>query len=123
MPKSNTERPSRMYVRIAASFIKVKYGVVGREVRGVLRAAKDISGGGIRFPVTKRLPQGAKLDLELTLPQETVPIQAQAEVIWSARSRGRRTYEAGCRFIKIDPLDRGKIIRHVHQALKCSLSS
>ncbi len=107
-----------MYVRIEASVIKVKYGVVGREVGRALRAAKDISGGGIRFPVNKRLPQGAKLDLELTLPQETVPIQAQAEVIWSARSRGRRTYEAGCQFTKIDPLDRGKIIRHVHEALR-----
>ncbi len=107
-----------MYVRIEASFIKVKFGVVGGEVRGVLRAAKDISGGGIRFPVNQRLPQGAKLQLELKLPQETLPIQAQAEVVWSARSRGRRTYEVGCQFTKIDPLDRGRIIRHVHEALR-----
>ena len=116
--KSNAERPSRMYVRMETSLIKVKYGVVGREVRGVLRAAKDISGGGIRFPVNKRLPKGAKLDLKLMLPRETAPIQAQAEVIWSARSRGRRTFEAGCQFTKIDPLDRGKIIRHVHETLR-----
>lgn len=107
-----------MYVRIEASFIKVKYGVVGTGMGGVLRAAKDVSGGGIRFPVNQRLPQGAKLDLELTLPRETAPIQAQAEVIWSARSRGRRTYEAGCQFTQIDPLDRGKIIHHVHEALR-----
>ncbi len=107
-----------MYVRIEASFIKVKYGVVGQEVGGVLRAAKEISGGGIRFPVNKQLPQGAKLELELKLPQETAPIQAQAEVAWSARSRGRGTYEAGCQFTKIDPLDRGKIIRHIHDALR-----
>lgn len=118
MRKSNAERPRRMYVRIEASFIKVKFGVVGGEVRGVLRAAKDISGGGIRFPVNQRLPQGAKLELELKLPQETLPIQAQAEVVWSARSRGRRTYEVGCQFTKIDPLDRGRIIRHVHEALR-----
>jgi hypothetical protein len=116
--KSNTERPSRMYVRIEASAIKVKYGVVGTRMGGVVRAAKDVGGGGIRFPVNKRLPKGAKLNLELTLPHETVPIQAQAEVIWSARFHGRRTYEAGCQFIKIDPLDRGKIIRHVHEALR-----
>ena len=118
MRKSNRDRLSRMYVRIGASFIKVTYGVVGQEVRAVLRAAKEISGGGIRFPVNKQLPQGAKLELELKLPQEMVPIQAQAEVVWSARSRGRRTYEVGCQFTKIDPLDRGKIIRHVHEALR-----
>ncbi len=118
MRKSNKDRPSRMYVRIEASFIKVKYGVVGQEVGGALRAASDISGGGIRFPVNKQLPQGAKLELELKLPQETAPIQAQAEVIWSTRFRGQRNYEAGCQFTKIDPLDRGKIIRHIHDALR-----
>ena len=107
-----------MYIRIEASVIKVNYRVVGQEVEGALQAAKDISGGGIRFPVSKRLPQGAKLELELKLPQETVPIQAQAEVVWSARFHGRRPYEVGCRFTQIDPLDRGKIIRHIHEALK-----
>lgn len=118
MRQSNTERPRRMYVRIETSVIKVKYGVVGREMRGVLRAAKDISGGGIRFPVKKRLPQGAKLELELKLPHETMPIQAQAEVVWSARFHGQRIYEAGCQFTKIDPLDRGRIIRHIHEILR-----
>jgi len=107
-----------MYVRIEASSIKVKYGVLGRDAGGVLRTAKDISGGGIRIPVNERLPQGAKLSLELNIPQETAPIQAQAQVVWSARLRGRRAYEAGCQFTKIDPLDRGKIIRHVHGALR-----
>ncbi len=106
-----------MYVRIEASAIKVNYRVVGQEMEGALQRAKDISGGGVRFPVSKRLPQGAKLKLELTLPQETVAIQAQAEVVWSARARGRRPYEIGCRFTAIDPLDRGKIIRHIHKAL------
>ncbi len=107
-----------MYVRIEASFIKVKYGAAGARMGKMVRAAKDVGGGGIRFPVNKRLPHGARLDLELTLPQETEPIQAQAQVIWIARIRGRRTYEVGCQFTRIDPLDRGKIIRRVHQALR-----
>ncbi len=118
MRKSNTERPSRMYIRIEASAIKVKYGVVGTRMGDVVRAARDVGGGGIRFPVSKRLSRGAKLNLELTLPDETVPIQAQAEVVWSARFHGRRTYEAGCQFTRINPLDRGKLIRHVHEALR-----
>jgi c-di-GMP-binding flagellar brake protein YcgR len=107
-----------MFIRIEASAIQVNYRVVGQEGEGLLQAAKNISGGGIRFPVRKRLPRGATLKLELKLPQQTVPIQAQAEVVWSARFHGRRPYEVGCRFTQIDPLDRGKIIRHIHQALK-----
>ena len=118
MHKSNMDRAGRMYVRIETSVVKVKYGVAGREVQGALRAAKNISGGGIRIPVDKRLRQGAKLALELKLPRETVPIQAQVDVIWSARFPGRRTYEASCQFTKIDPLDRGKIIRYIHEVLR-----
>jgi len=107
-----------MYVRIEASFIKVRYGIVGTKIGAAIRPAKDVGGGGIRFPVNNRLTVGAKLDLVLLLPKETRPIQAQAQVIWSARMPGRRTYEAGCQFTRIDPLDRGKIIRRVHQALR-----
>ena len=69
MRKSNMDRAARMYIRVETSVIKVKYGVAGQEVEGALRAAKDIGGGGIRFPVDKRLRQGAKLALELKLPR------------------------------------------------------
>ena len=82
------------------------------------QAAKDISQGGIRFSVGERLPNGVKLELELKLPEEAVPIQAQAEVVWCARFRDDGRYEVGCRFTHIDPLDRGKIIRRIHEALK-----
>jgi c-di-GMP-binding flagellar brake protein YcgR len=112
------KEPSRKYVRREASAIKVKYRVVGQEVEGAFQRARDISGGGIRFPVSKRLAQGAKLELGLKLPQETRTIHAQAEVVWSGRIHGRRSYEVGCRFTQIDPLDRGKIIHYIHEALK-----
>lgn len=118
MRKSNMDRSVRMYIRVETSAIKVKYGVAGREVEGALRAAKDIGGGGIRIPVDKRLCHGTKLALELKLPRQTVPIQAQVDVIQSARVPGGRTYEACCQFTKIDPLDRGKILRYIHEVLR-----
>ena len=108
----------RRFVRLAPSSIGVTYRVLGQEAEGTVQAAKDISQGGIRFPVSEQLPQGAKLDLELTLPEEPTPIRAQVEVMWSARFQGNGPYEVGCRFTQIDPLDRGKLIRHIHEALK-----
>lgn len=84
----------------------------------MLEAAKDVGEGGIRFPVSEQLTQGARLELTLQLAGESVSVQAQAEVVWCARFHGDGPYEVGCRFIQIDPLDRGKILRHIHEALK-----
>jgi len=98
--------------------IRVTYKVVGQEMEGTRQAAKNISQGGIRFPVSERLSKGARLELELALPEEATPIRAQAEVVWSSRFHGDGRYEVGCRFTQIDPLDRGKLIRHIHEALK-----
>jgi len=108
----------RRFVRLAPSLVVVTCKVIGQEGEGDSQTAKDISQGGIRFSVGERLPNGAKLELELKLPEEAVPIQAQVEVAWCARFQGNGPYEVGCRFIQIDPLDRGKIIRHIHEALK-----
>ena len=124
----------RRFVRLAPSLVGVTCKVlpaprvlsqpvvrqagVGREAKETVQPAKDISQGGIRFPASERLPQGARLELELALPAEETPIQAQVEVIWCARFQGNGPYEVGCRFTHIDPLDRGKIIRRIHEALK-----
>jgi hypothetical protein len=82
------------------------------------QAAKDTSQAGVRFPVRERLTQGTRLELELRLPGEATPIQAQAEVVWCGRFQGNGPYEVGCRFTQIDPLDRGKLIHHIHETLK-----
>jgi len=119
----------RRFVRLAPPSIGLTYRVVGpvcraepgtgrREAEEAVQAAEDISQGGVRFPASERLPQGARLELELALPAEETPIQAQVEVIWCARFQGKGPYEVGCRFIQIDPLDRGKLIHHVHETLK-----
>ena len=108
----------RRFVRLAPSLVVVTCHVIGQEGEGDSQIAKDISQGGIRFSVGERLPNGARLELALTLPEEPPPIQAQVEVVWCARFRKEGRYEVGCRFTQIDPLDRGKVIRHIHETLK-----
>ena len=108
----------RRFVRLSSPSITVTYKPIDRQGDGVLGAAKDVSEGDIRFPVSERLPQGATLELELVLSEEVAPIRAQAEVVWCARFQGNGPYEVGCRFTQIDPLDRGRLIRRIHEALK-----
>ena len=108
----------RRFVRLSSPSITVTYKPIDRQGDGVLGAAKDVSEGGIRFPVSEQLAQGARLELNLQLAGESVLIQAKAEVVWCARFHGDGPYEVGCRFTQIDPLERGKIIRHIHEALK-----
>ena len=124
----------RRFVRLAPSLVVVTCKVlpapralsqpearqagIGQEGEGESQAAKDISQGGVRFLVGERFPNGARLELGLKLPEETAPIQAQAEVVWCARFRDDGRYEVGCRFTHIDPLDRGRLIRRIHEALK-----
>lgn len=108
----------RRFVRLALPSIAVTYQPIDRQGDGVLEAAKDVSEGGIRFPVSEQLTHGARLELNLQLAGESVLIQAKAEVVWCARFHGDGPYEVGCRFTQIDPLDRGKLIRHIHEGLK-----
>ena len=117
VPKSAMQE-RRRFVRLDPSLVGVTYNVIGQEGEGSSQPAKDISHGGVRFLVGERLPNGARLELELKLPEEGGSIQAQAEVVWCARFRDEGRYEVGCRFTQIDPLDRGKIIHRIHERLK-----
>ncbi len=120
----------RRFVRLAPSLVGVTCKVlpaprrpagqagIDQEGEGDSQTAKDMSQGGIRFPVSEQLTQGARLELNLQLAGESVLIQAKAEVVWCARFHGDGPYEVGCRFTQIDPLDRGKLIHRIHEALK-----
>ena len=108
----------RRFIRVDASPIELRYKTVGQDEAAVFHVIKDLSQGGIRFVVNERFSPGTTLELELVLPDGTSPIQAQTAVVWCARVQGHGPYEVGCRFTQIDPVDRGKLIRHIHEALK-----
>ena len=108
----------RRFIRVDIPPIEIRYKVIGQDGVAIFHVIKDLSQGGIRFFVNERFSPGTTLELELVLPVEATPIQAHAEVAWCARFQGNGPCEVGCRFTQIDPLDRGKLIRHLHEALK-----
>ena len=107
----------RRFIRVDLSPIEVRCQAVGQDDVTIFHVMKDLSQGGIRFFVNERFSPGTMLELELVLPDEASPIQAQAEVVWCARVQGHGPHEVGCRFTQIDPVDRGKLIRLVHETL------
>ena len=63
--------------------------------------AMNISGGGICFHLAEKLPQGAMLALELSLPGFPAGVIALAKVVWCERNGARdasRPWEVGAEF-------------------------
>lgn len=97
----------------------IHYKTANSSATGAIpKRAGEISGGGVRFATGQRLQPGTQLELELILPGDSAPVQAKGEVIWSGRLNHQRPYEAGVRFTEIDPLQRGRVIRVIHESLK-----
>lgn len=113
----------RRFVRLEAA-IGIHYKTANSSLAGIPKRIGEISGGGVRFATGQQLQPGTQLELELMLPGESIPAQAKCEVVWSGRLNQHRPYEAGVRFTEIDPLQRGKVIRVIHESLKarCLLS-
>ena len=108
----------RRFVRLATS-IAIHYTITDSSARGTApKMSAEISGGGVRFATGQRLPPGTQLELQLTLPGESTPVQAKGEVVWSGRFGHHRPYETGIRFTEIDPIQRGRMIRVIHDTLK-----
>ena len=108
----------RRFVRLATS-IAIHYTTTESSPRGTApRMSAEISGGGVRFATGQQLQPGTQLELQLMLPGESTPVQAKGEVVWSGRAGHRRPYETGIRFTEIDPIQRGRVIRVIHESLK-----
>ena len=108
----------RRFVRLEAA-IGIHYKTADSSATGAIpKRPGEISGGGVRFATGQRLQPGTQLELELMLPGDSAPVQAKGEVVWSGRLNHQRPYEAGVRFTEIDPLQRGRVIRVIHESLK-----
>jgi N-acetylglutamate synthase-like GNAT family acetyltransferase len=65
---------------------------IGIELKVKLKAAKygfedsmnsiNISGGGVMVPIARKLPIGTQVDLEIFLPQESLPLKIKGKIVW-----------------------------------------
>ncbi len=105
----------RQSVRIASKLTTfIKFPQTGKVVRGL---TNDLSGVGIGFTAQGAFEPGDPLEIELTLPDRTVPIRFMAEVVWSiVEHAGQHAQEpslgVGVKFVSIDPKDRTAIMQY-----------
>jgi len=72
---------NRKYVRIEWPVV-IKYKTIEEPHAHDQIVGKDISESGARFVVYERLMKGTRLDLQLEVPFDSMPISARGEVKW-----------------------------------------
>lgn len=81
--------------------------------------SKDISEGGMCFPVHRSIEPGTNLELQIYIADSKKPILAIGEVMWlQKRDDVRYPFLAGVRFKNIDVLDRGKLRSYISEISK-----
>lgn len=111
----------RIGIKLKTKIKAEKYGFEG-EVNSV-----NISGGGVMVPITRKLPLGTQVDLEIFLPNEKLPLKTKGKIVWtksfSIRDEGNLPPDelyGGIEFIeftKINQDDEGRLLNFIHLEL------
>ena len=112
------KKDRRIYDRLD-NIVSVKYKIKGRLDKSS-SMPRNVGGGGIRLALHERLPLGAQVDLEISVPNNPQPITALGKVVWvetfNIKNGEEITYyETGIQFIKVSPLAIGRIYAYFHE--------
>lgn len=111
MPISGVERlQRRKYFRLE-KVIPFTYRIRGEEEKEYKGVIQDISGGGLRCRVDKKLEIGTIIDCSFTLDEE---IQVSGKVVRYEESM-EKGYEVGVCYVDIEERMREKIIRYIFE--------
>ncbi|MBI4211678.1 MAG: PilZ domain-containing protein, partial [Deltaproteobacteria bacterium] len=72
----------------------------------------DVSIGGFRLMTPAPLESGTKLDLEIQLGEEGIPIHAEAEVMWQSKN-SNVSYETGVQITHMPDKDKSQFMSFV----------
>ena len=107
----------RQYVRINR-FLEIHYRIL-KSMMKTGSSSKDISAGGICFPVFQNMQPGTILELEIDSEEIGGHIKATGEIRWIRKKEDiHYPYEIGIAFININPADRDKLINYVKERSK-----
>ncbi|MGD2278850.1 MAG: PilZ domain-containing protein [Candidatus Omnitrophota bacterium] len=77
-------------------------------------SVNDISGSGLGIVTNEKLTKGDKVDLELNIPEDDIPIFVTGEVSWVVRDESvGSTYRAGVRLVKLSRPDKDRLMRYL----------
>lgn len=110
---------NRRFVRIEWPVV-VKYKTIEEPRTQDQIVGKDISEGGARFIIYERLMKGTKLDMQLEVPFDSMPIFAKGEVMWIKKigEENARTFEVGVVFRQVDSKDQKRLKMYIENEIK-----
>jgi hypothetical protein len=82
----------------------------------------DISTGGIGITTRGRLVKDQKVELEINLPDDDIPVFFVGEVAWVKKNGfgnddpGRETIQSGIKILKMSKCDRERIILYIRDS-------
>ncbi len=106
---------SRLFERIEGK-LAVRYSPCGSD-REYCTSTKNISGGGIRISLLKRLKPGAMLDLEIFKYDSDIKTRCRGKVVWlwdePMNQKTSQFFEAGIQFMNTELLYVGRLISYL----------
>jgi len=86
---------------------------------------RDISEGGISFTVYERLAKGTKLDMQVQVPFDSMPIFVKGKVVWirKAGEEHGKAFEIGVSFIEVDLKDQKRFKMYIENEIKARRSA
>ncbi|MDP8215831.1 MAG: PilZ domain-containing protein [Candidatus Kaelpia imicola] len=108
----------RKYPRLD-NFLSVNYKVLGIDDSLVNTVCKNISAGGICFPVKEDIQQETLLEIDIYIREIKKGIQAKGRVVWLKRREDKcYPYIVGVEFTEIEDGERDFILHYVWEKLR-----
>ena len=108
------------------SFVRIDWPVIIRyktleepytedHIRG-----KDISEGGVSFILYERLAKGTRLDLDIQVPFDSMPIFVKGDIAWIRQigEEHAKTFEVGVSFSEVDEHDKRRLKMYIENEIK-----
>ncbi|MEK6733237.1 MAG: PilZ domain-containing protein [Candidatus Omnitrophota bacterium] len=109
---------NRVFERVNGE-LAVRYSPQGTDGE-FCSTTRNISGGGIRMPLLKKLKPGTTLDMEIFKHNTDMAFRCMGKVMWTWDSpidkKDEEIYEAGVKFLNPDLLYIGKLIDSLAKA-------
>ncbi len=100
--------------------VRISVEVGGKHSDGPLTKVNsfDISVGGIRLFLPRKLPKGKVIELEINLPFQAVI--ARGQVVWTKETETEegKFFQTGIQFTEMNPTDKARIEAFIHKTMR-----
>ena len=109
----------RAYLRVSAR-CAVKYTKLSKHLRPLIGSitklnTEDISAGGIKFAVRKKMPIRTILEFQFKIPGATRYVVGLGEVVRIKQMAGKKSYDVGLKFLWVHRKDAESIDAYVRE--------